>query len=758
MGFANAYLLWALPLGLIPIVIYYLLRFRALRVTWGANYVLQLALERMRKRLHLDQIILMALRVLACLLIVLAFARPVLKRSNPDVTGSGVHHVLVIDGSYSMTAGANGSGGRSRWDLALEAAKKLAATWGRGETWSVCLLADQPRWVVDAQTVQTPGDPIAKLDALRPGESAASLAAAFTQIAAKFPRGRAEFFIFADDQANTWDQADRLSLPAELNATTYWLKPGPPAGPNLAVTALQPAADRLLAAQPSRVVARVRNFSAARVEDLPVELLIDGAFAARQTVSLLPDQESPVFFDIKLADPGPHHLCAQIPEDALAYDNRLYAGIEVVPSLRVLALRDPQKTGKFDSVWGFLETLNRSRQIGASAGTESTPSRLGQIEWVLSEGPLDAAALANADAVILDGGRKLTPELAGTLRDYVAAGGGLILAADASVDPDDVNHLLAEPGLLPARLGRLRSEALGGDQFRSLARSPIGLSPLRLFETELAGDLTQARIYSWFELDPRPGAQSPLVRFDDQSPWALRADGPAGRGRTLLLATGLTGQGNNLIVREFFIPLLHQLVEEAAAARIYPRTLARGQALRLWLDDPAKVQGVTFARQGEEAQAIAPRSASGGAGAGAVAEVNDAALESGLYTTLALREGGSKRSWFGVQGPRVDSDLTPAPALLLAAAASRLNLTTVSDWPALEQALLRQRAGREWYSFAALAAFAFLVGEMLFQRRFAPERSRKAASSAKPARRAVRKADSTPDSGTPASPGAPARS
>lgn len=738
MGFANAYLLWALPLGLIPIVIYYLLRFRALRVTWGANYVLQLALERMRRKLHLDQIILMALRVLACVAVVLAFARPVLRQSSPDVSGSGVHHVLIIDGSYSMTAGVSG-GGKTRWDVALDAARKLASTWGRGETWSLCLLADQPRWVVDAQTVQTPGDALAKLDALKPGESAASLASALSQVAAKFPRGTAEFFIFADDQANTWDQADRAGWPAELRATTYWLNPsgGTPAN-NLAVTALEPAAGRLLAGQPSRVAARVRNFSPARVDDLPVEMLLDGAFIARQSISLLPGQESTLFFDVKPGEPGPHHLCAQIPDDALAYDNRHYAGVEVVASLRVLVLRDAQKSGKFDSVWGYLETLNRARSTPRPGAEAGPTAPTGPIEWVLSEGALDPAALAGADAVILDGGRKLTPELAAALRDYVAAGGGLLLAADPGIDPDAVNTLLVQPGLLPARLGRLRAESLGGNQFRSLARNAIGPSPLRLFETELAGDLTQARIYSWFELEPGSNAAPPLLRFDDQSPWALRADAPGGRGRALMLATGLSGQGNNLIVREFFVPLLYQLVAEAAAARDFPRTLVRGQPMRLWLNDAAKVQGVTFSRQGEEARPLTPRPAEGPATGGAIAEVNDPLLESGLYSTLTLRDGSARRTWFGLQGPRVDSDLTPASPALLAAASQKLNLTTVADWPALEQALLRQRAGREWYSYAALAVIALLIGEMLFQRRFAPELpARRTGSAARTARRAA---------------------
>ena len=65
MQFHNGDFLWALSLGLVPIIIYYLMRYRSLKITWGANYVLELAMARLRKKFYLDQIILLALGVLS---------------------------------------------------------------------------------------------------------------------------------------------------------------------------------------------------------------------------------------------------------------------------------------------------------------------------------------------------------------------------------------------------------------------------------------------------------------------------------------------------------------------------------------------------------------------------------------------------------------------------------------------------------------------------------------------------------------------
>ncbi|MBF0245111.1 MAG: hypothetical protein HQL31_07540, partial [Planctomycetes bacterium] len=55
MNFLNGAFLYALPLGLIPVLIYFLLRYRSLKVTWGATYILERALGRIKKLLFLKQ-------------------------------------------------------------------------------------------------------------------------------------------------------------------------------------------------------------------------------------------------------------------------------------------------------------------------------------------------------------------------------------------------------------------------------------------------------------------------------------------------------------------------------------------------------------------------------------------------------------------------------------------------------------------------------------------------------------------------------
>jgi len=714
MSLANPTLLWALPLGLIPIVIYYLLRFRALKVVWGANYVLERALKRLKRRLHWDQILLIALRVAVCLLLVVAFARPILLRHSATVFGGGVHHVVVLDASYSMLAG---SPGNTRWDRSMEVLKRLVSTWGRGERWSLLLLDREPHWVVDGRRVESAEESLAALKPLEPAETAASLSAAFQQIGERVTEGRAEIYLFADDQATTWQDIESVRLPAELDADVYWVCPPLAERTNVAVTSVRPGVDRPLQGRPQRIYVSLKSYAAEPIDELPVELLVDGVFRARKSVALLPGQQTTIHFDVRFAEPGSYYLTARVADDALRFDNAMSAGVEVVETVRVVVLRDEAGQGKFDSAWGFFEVARRAERLAREeAGGATTIEAEPAVEWTLCDAPGDKADWAGADVVYLDGGCTLTPELARRLAAFVDRGGGLVLAPDPSVDAGSWNTLLGGAGLLPAPLGTLRVEQIGGERFRSLSRTGFDALPLRAFETGEQGDLARAKFYSWFPLKPDPGQTDVLVRFDDQTPWLLRQR--RGFGRVLLAATGLGGRGHNLFVREFAVPLLAAVFQEAAAGRIYPRTVTPEETVRVLLPDADTLRAVTFGRPDREPAAV-PTEPLGDA---AVAALSRPHLDSGLYRLLATRDGGSRPVWIGVQGPRVDSDLTPLGDATRKAVVQRLGIAAAADWEQLDGLLAAARTGREWHPWIIILALGVLVGEMLLQRRFAPRR------------------------------------
>ena len=71
LGFLNPLLLWALPLAAVPILIHLLNRRRFQRVRWAAQEFLLAALKRNRKRLRMEQWLVLLLRTLAVILLVI---------------------------------------------------------------------------------------------------------------------------------------------------------------------------------------------------------------------------------------------------------------------------------------------------------------------------------------------------------------------------------------------------------------------------------------------------------------------------------------------------------------------------------------------------------------------------------------------------------------------------------------------------------------------------------------------------------------
>jgi hypothetical protein len=694
-------LLWALPLAATPILIYYLMRFRSLQVAWGATYVLERALERLRKQFYLDQIILLALRTLAVAALVVAFARPLSRERAARVTGSGVHRLVVVDVSYSMAAGGPEEGCWARGRAVLD---ELVGRWGRGERWSLCAAGAEPQWLLRDAVVATPEESRAALDRLSLREERAALAAALGEACDAARAGPAEIYLLADDQAASWSGVAETLAARPAGTPVYWIRPPLPTRQNLAVTRLRPAAETALAGEPLPVYATVRNYGPEAVRDAPLELLLDGAFRGRAAVSLLPAQEQTVRLDLTVEAAGSHGVEVRLGGDALAWDDAAAAGLEVRERLRVAVLRQAGREEKFASAYPFLrlaaESLRRTRQAAPL--------------WEVREitGPLADGALAATDVVILDSARPVTAELAARLEAFVAGGGGLLMAVDESVDRAAWNRHLGGADLLPARLGPARAEPLGEESGRTLGAAGFGPPALRALGTSLARVAETLVFYAWVELRDEAAEAEVLAAFGDGSPFAVRRRRPL--GATLLLASGLNGRTNNLIVREAYYPLVSALLLAAAEGACYPRVVAPGEPIRLRLVGEEGGGGAAW-RLGEgEAVALPVRTTPHGR------EVlhPGGAARSGLGSVLVLGEGAPRRVWFGVQAARMDSDLTPLDPAADAALEEIPGLIVVADWPALEEILAAARRGEEWHPWAVLLILACLLGEKLMERRF----------------------------------------
>src|SRR5688572_30128911 len=107
MSFLSPALLWALPLAAAPLLLHLLSRRQARRQPFSDLSFLRRVYARALPRTRLQQWLLVAARCLLLLLLILAYAGPVLQaRGEPSggAAGEGLDLAVLVDVSYSMGA------------------------------------------------------------------------------------------------------------------------------------------------------------------------------------------------------------------------------------------------------------------------------------------------------------------------------------------------------------------------------------------------------------------------------------------------------------------------------------------------------------------------------------------------------------------------------------------------------------------------------------------------------------------------------
>ena len=124
MNFLHPAFLWALPLAAVPIIIHLLNRRRFQRVDFAAIEFLRRAIKRTRRRLLLEDLLLLLFRTLAVIALILGLARPSTELPELLAQRPPRGKVVVLDTSLSMS---HRSGGTSAFDRGLSETRSQLA-------------------------------------------------------------------------------------------------------------------------------------------------------------------------------------------------------------------------------------------------------------------------------------------------------------------------------------------------------------------------------------------------------------------------------------------------------------------------------------------------------------------------------------------------------------------------------------------------------------------------------------------------------
>ncbi|MBM4062872.1 MAG: hypothetical protein FJ265_17525 [Planctomycetes bacterium] len=461
LAFLNPLLLWALPLAAVPIVIHLLNRRRFRRVPWAAMEFLLAAMKRNKKRLRMEQWLVLLLRTLAVLLLVALVARP---QFGGGLLGTRTHHVVVLDDSASMT---QRTGSTVLFERAQDRVRALAddlAVRRNGDLFSI-VRASRPGtpdlWAqrIGPELGRRVGALLAEWTVGDGAPDLGQVLQATVQRGAGVPEAaRTEYYVVGDQRAQDWATEDDRPRPAVLAALAAMradqehltvLGVGGQA-PNLAVVDVRVVDRTAVAGVGVALAVDVQNFGLDPTPPTTVAVEVDGkSRTVRPVPQLLPGERTSVPLAHTFHQAGFRRIEAVLePTDHYPLDDRRTLALEVRDKSGVLLV-----DGQPDEDEGECYFLQAAFDPGgdAQSGIETqtvTDTALGETDLE----PFDLVWLCNVPAP--------SPATAERLERFAAQGGGVVISVGALVDPQRYNEVLWRDGagLLPLPLGEIAGD------------------------------------------------------------------------------------------------------------------------------------------------------------------------------------------------------------------------------------------------------------------------------------------------------------
>lgn len=729
MSFLSPWMLAGAAAVGIPIALHFFYKARYQRLPWAAMEFLKEAIEQTSRRLKFQEWILLALRCLVILLLALALARPGKDAAGAGGRGDAVDAVLVFDTSYSMTAQ---DGEKTRIERAREAALGVIESLPPKSTVQivVCgdraeLLGPKSRSNLDQARQLVPSiEPTGLSTDFLPGLSAALAAADSGTAPVK------EIYLFSDlqklgferQQGALRDKCDEIRSRANLVFVRCGKEDRRVA--NVAVTDV--TAVGTIPHTNSRVpfVVSLKNTGGEPLKGIKVGLELAGKPVEKDVVQvdgIDPGQVVPVTLTGSLAEGGPQVLTVRVTGDQLPGDNRFDRVIVVREAIRVLLVDgNPNPGMPVESASHFVRTAltpvteERTQEYfvrpAVAAVSEVGPGMLASVDVVyLLNAP--AATAANPRA-------GLPADFVARLKEFVAAGGGLVIGGGDQVLPADYNRVLGSggAGLLPFDLAGEPVNATDAAPFVPAPESvavPSFLAPFkeRPFSDALRG-VTAIRMHPLAESGPGSAGGQVLVRTADQKPFI--SSRVVGEGEVVFVATTLDERWTNFPGRasDAFVPFTQYTLAHLSARKVPGGTRTAGDPL-VW--NPPEAEGlfelVKPPRAGEkEPRRVRLDKARAEAGQKLTVTATDTA-DPGIYRIVAEGKPDSTGPLFAVNpDPRESANLDVASAADLTKGLG-FEPAIIQAGAGTEAAVNQQRARREWTEWVLLLVLLAAVAE-----------------------------------------------
>jgi hypothetical protein len=666
MSFITPLFFAALGAIAIPILVHLIQRERNRVVQFPSLMFLQRIPYQSVRRRRIRHWLLLAMRVAAIALLVLAFARPFFQQGRlAAAAAAGAREVVILlDNSASMGYG-------DHWQRARDAAHSLVnglagddkatlVLFGRNAEENMRATTDRTRLnaAIDAAKVTS--------DSTRYGPALKLAESILGQSALK----RREAVLISDFQKGGWGGADDARFPEGMTLTTTSVASE---ASNVSVPSVTFARSAFSGQERVAVTAGLANKGDQPATNVPVVLSVDGLEIETKSATIAPRSSSSVTFAAFTVGEANVRGTVRAGSDQLPADNTFHFVVSPSAPVSVAIV----ESGNRDDA-----SLYLSKALAIGNAPAFNPE-------VIPANRVTSAIFDNRSVVVFND-TPLPPGAGGNaLRRFVERGGGvLVVVGERTAWPQDVENLL--PGKIGSTVDRIsgRSATIG---FRDYTH-PI----FEVFKAPRSGDFTSAHIFRYRTLTADPEARV-LAQYDDGA--IAAAEKRTAAGRVIVWTTTLDDSWTDLGKKPVFLPLVHQMTRYLARYEQTPNWMTVGQVVDL-ASTAAAIRG--------DRLVIAP------SGQRTTQRANTPGLleltEQGVYEVRAASAAAGRPQAIAVNIDPVEADLTPMdPAELVAAVtghATQLDAATATAEPMTPEESERRQALWWYLMFAGMLLLA----------------------------------------------------
>lgn len=715
MTFLNIALLAGGLAFLVPLIIHLLNKRKVVTVRWGAMHLLHEVIRQRKRKMKIEQLLLLITRISIPIVLALCLARPVLTALRSLGLGSS-SLIVMLDDSFSMRAPAEKTAtpGASVADTARHDLQQITESLPSGSAAQIVLSGGSPRKLLDQPTTALDLVPkkLADVPSMSGPVSANDAFQAATSALKDAPTAAREVVLVSDFQEADWKTiADGAALPALENLSKQDPKPqitfyriGSDLAENLSIASADLSALVAAETQPIGVRVRIKNHGKRPWQDIPVHLEADGARLRTARVSLAPEGEAVLSFTHAFDKVGDHSLSVRLEGDSFADDNAFHSVVQVRNQLNVLLIDGKPSATPLEGAADFLELALTPHAAAANTLKDLIRTKKVDLRKLRDDD------FKQAEVVILADVDRLQGRAQSDIDKFVKEGGGLMIFAGPDIDIDWYNRELFRKGegLLPAAIkGQARAESDAAPARVLMQR--LTHPALLYFNDARGGRLQDAEFRHWFEFAP-PSSEKVqrILSLDRNVP--LLIEKKHGQGRVIAAATTANAEWSNLPLQPFFVPLMQRLTTYLATEGSAPAWQLVGASIRLPLEKSQL--GTEFSLRDPTGQVQTLKATKEG---DSVILQSPAIAQPGIFQLQ--RVGADKPVLLAFNTDNTESDLKPLPADQIKKIADRHEAAFADSLQGYQSLDRTRRHGSELWQPLLIALLALLFFEVLLQQR-----------------------------------------